>query len=75
MEYWYVPVIRVRYVAYKKMKCAAPDCCTIAVTELNVTTTVSKYMGSIKEPGSVYDILDTWGRPLADRGTLPMEQL
>jgi hypothetical protein len=57
------------------MKCAAPDCCTIAVTELNVTATVSKYMGSIKEPRSVYDILNTWGRPLADRGTLPMEQV
>ena len=29
--------------------------------------TVSKYVDSIKAPSSVYDILDTWGRPLADR--------
>jgi hypothetical protein len=52
-----------------KIKYAAPDCRTIAVTELNVTTSANKYVDSIKEPRSVYDILDTWWRPLADRGT------
>ena len=38
VEYRYVPVIRVRYGAYQKIKCAVPACRTIDVPA-NMTVT------------------------------------